>query len=97
MFGHAPQPGLLHCFLHHDAGGVQAFAGIGFALEHADAQAVLGSRQCAGGTGEAGADDDHVMVVSGGDVGHRCITGWKRGIQLQSSAWWDDGMTVKWG
>ncbi len=70
MLGHAPQPGLLHRFFHHDAGGVQALAGVGLAFKHADAQTVLGGSQCAGGTGEAGADDDHVVVVGGRSLGH---------------------------
>jgi len=70
VLGHAPQPGLLHRFLHHDAGGVQALTGVGLAFQYADAQAILGSGQCTGGTGEAGADDDHVVVVGGRNVGH---------------------------
>lgn len=73
MFGHAPQPGLLHRLFHHDAGGVQALAGVGLAFQHADAQAVLGSSQCAGGTGKTGADDDHVVIVGGRSVEHGCI------------------------
>ncbi|MNU00651.1 hypothetical protein D3C72_2438320 [compost metagenome] len=74
MFGHATKPGVLHGLLHHDAGGVQAFAGVGLAFEHADAQAVLGSGECAGSTCKTGADDDHIVVVGRGSVRHRGIT-----------------------
>lgn len=73
VFGHAPQPSLLHRFLHHDAGGVQAFAGVGLAFEYAHAQSILDSGQRAGGTGETGADDDHVVIVGGRSLGHGCV------------------------
>jgi hypothetical protein len=56
------QPRVLGGLAHDDAGGVQPDAGIALAFEHAHAQAVVGRRQRAGRTGEAGADDDEIEV-----------------------------------
>ena len=47
-------------FLHEDAGGVQAFAGIALAVDHADPLAGAGEFAGAGEAGEARADHDDV-------------------------------------
>jgi len=74
VLGNVAQPGLFHRLLHHDAGGVQALAGVCLAFKHADAKTVLRCGQCTGRTGKACADDDYIVVVGGGHVGHRSIT-----------------------